>query len=100
MNRHDAAPHIDLDTVDATTLAALEKAVSGTPIALIRAGQTLGTLGFKPCILDGTIVQHRPPSPRQPRDTPEGVIVVATAMPLSEAARRRLSDEFLSLIHI
>lgn len=94
MNRHDAAQNIDLDAVDATTLAALEKAVSGTPIAVIRAGQTLGTLGFKPRILNGTIVQRRPPSPWQPKDTPEGVVVVATAMPLSNAARRRLSDEF------
>jgi len=73
--------------------AALEAAMAGDEVTLIRSGCPIGSLEFRSAVLEGAVVeapaQHGPAA-----SAPEGVTVVATAMRLSAAARRRLSDEF------
>jgi hypothetical protein len=76
-----------------STIAALEAAIAGESITLIRSGHPIGSLEFCSNVLEGTVIG----SPAQQGPTasaPDGVTVVATAMRLSDVARRRLSDEF------
>ncbi|MGW9412611.1 hypothetical protein [Arthrobacter cupressi] len=90
-----AEPHLDLDLDDLPpdVRSAFEAAIAGQGVAVSRAGRTLGSLRFLPAVLGGTVVA--PPLPRaDATPAPDGVTVVATAMTLSETARRRLSDEF------
>ncbi len=83
----------------------MESLVAGHEVVLRRDGRDVGVLGFCPSVLEGTVVAG--PSlvsggedPVGVRDgavrdeaVPDGVTVVATASKLSDAARRRLSDE-------
>lgn len=88
-----AEPHLDLDSLPPDVRAVFEAAIAGHGVALSQAGRTLGSLRFLPAVMEGTVVEA--PSPRaDARPAPDGVTVVATAMTLSETARRRLSDEF------
>ena len=58
-------------------------------------GRDVGVLAFRKSVLEGTVVSG--PAVRgesaPPEAVPDGVTVVATATKLSDAARRRLSDE-------
>jgi len=88
-----AEPELDLDALSEDVSAMVEAAMAGHDIRLVRSGQQIGVLEFRPHVLEGTVLdghgRHDPPEP-----APEGVTVVATAMKLSDAARRRLSDQF------
>ena len=72
--------------------AAVEAAIAGESITLTRDGDPIGSLEFRSNVLEGSVVE----SPAQPGSrgaVPDGTTVVATAMRLSDTARRRLSDE-------
>ena len=85
---------LDWDALPAEVAAALEAAVAGEDVALVRSGRRIGSLQFRSDVLEGTVVEATR-APRGPSAAaPDGVTVVATAMRLSKAARRRLSDEF------
>ena len=91
--RRRHAPQVDVEMLPTELSAFLEKAVAGDDIALYRSGVPIGSLEFRPHVLEGTVVE-RPAEPVPPASVPDGVTIVATAMRLSDAARRRLSDEF------
>ena len=73
--------------------AALEADIDGDDITLTRSGRPIGSLEFRSIALEGTVIDG-PAQPASPTPIPDGVTVVATAMALSDTARRRLSDEF------
>src|SRR5690242_12335985 len=85
-------PRLDLDRLPGDVRAALEEALAGSDVVLVRSGVPVGTLELRPAVLEGTIVE-RPDDPEPQGPIPEGVTVVAIAMRLSGTARRRLSDE-------
>ena len=66
----------------------------GSDVTVTRGGREIGTLTYRSSVLDGVVLPmtSRLQGPELP--VPDGVTVVATAMQLPEAARRRLSDEF------
>ncbi|MFJ3957135.1 hypothetical protein [Arthrobacter sp. NPDC090010] len=72
--------------------AALDAVIAGEAVTLTRSGRAVGSLEFRAIVLEGTIVDV-PVHSEPPGTMPDGVIVVATAMTLSETAQRRLSDE-------
>ena len=93
MTRRSNGPSLDVDALPPDVSAALEAAIAGERITLLRAGDPIGSLEFSSNVLEGTVID----SPAQHGSTapvPDGVTVVATAMKLSDVARRRLSDEF------
>ena len=73
--------------------AAVEGAIAGDGVILTRSGVPIGSLEFRSNVLEGTVVEL-PKEPVSTASVPDGITVVATAMKLSDAARRRLSDEF------
>jgi hypothetical protein len=86
-------PTLDIDELPPDVSAAIEAAIAGDGITLLRSGHPVGALEFRPHVLEGTVVVG-PGRAGPPGAAPDGVTVVATAMRLSDAARRRLSDEF------
>lgn len=91
--RRHTAPQLDVENLPPDVRAAIEDAIAGDSITLIRAGVTIGSLEFRTNVLEGTVIE-RPQEPVPSASVPDGITVIATAMKLSEAARRRLSDEF------
>ena len=91
-----AAQTLDLETLPREVRSAVEAMVAGREVTLRSEGRELGVLAFRPAVLEGAVVAG-PPAPvvePAPVDTVrDGVTVVATATKLSDAARRRLSDE-------
>lgn len=90
------APTLDLETLPREVRLAVEAMVAGCEVRLRREGRDVGLLVFRPSVLEGTVV----PGPHitvgesaPPEAVTDGVTVVATATELSDAARRRLSDE-------
>lgn len=94
MTRHRrTAPQLDVEDLPPDVRAAIEGAIAGDGIVLTRSGVTIGSLEFRSNVLQGTVVDC-PHDPVSPASVPDGITVIATAMKLSDAARRRLSDEF------
>jgi hypothetical protein len=91
--RRRTASRIDLEQLPPDVRAALEDAVAGERVTVYRAGVPIGALELRPAVVEGTVVAS-PADPAPAAAVPDGVTVVATVMKLSEAARRRLSDEF------
>lgn len=91
-HRRRSRHRLELEDLPADVAAALEAAVAGKDVALTRAGDPIGTLGFRSSTLEGTVLAE-PALPREQNALPEGVTVVATAMELTDSVRRRLSDE-------
>ncbi len=87
------SPQLDLDELPPDVCAALEAAIAGDGITLTHSGRPIGSLEFRSIVLEGTVIDG-PAQPTSPTPIPDGLTVVATAMPLSDTARRRLSDEF------
>lgn len=83
---------MDIDALPPDVRTAIEAAIAGDCVTLVRSGLSIGALEFRSDVLEGTVIDT--PGQHKPGPAPEGVTVVATAMKLSEAARRRLSDEF------
>lgn len=96
-SRRRRGPRLALEDLPAEVAAAIEASVTGERILLVRAGHVIGSLEFRSSVLEGDVVERSgpAPSPPSPPSAPpqDGVTVVATAMRLSDAARRRLSDE-------
>lgn len=92
-DHHRTAPQLDVEELPPCVRAAVEDAIAGDSIILTRSGVTIGSLEFGTNILEGTVIE-RPREPVSAASVPDGVTVIATAMKLSGAARRRLSDEF------
>ncbi|WP_045074157.1 hypothetical protein [Psychromicrobium lacuslunae] len=86
-------PQLDLDELPAEIRAKLEETIIGAALKLMHSGQEIGVLEFRSLVLAGTIVDSSAEEPEQD-PVPDGVKVIATAIPLASAARRRLSDEF------
>jgi len=94
MTRHRrTAPQLDVEALPPDVRAAIEAAIAGDSIILTRSGVRIGSLAFGTNVLEGTVVE-RPHEPVSETSVPDGITVIATAMKLSDAARRRLSDEF------
>lgn len=91
--RRRTAPQLDVEKLPPDVRAALEDAIAGDGITLYRSGVPIGSLEFRPSVLEGTVVA-RPSAPVPAASVPDGVTVIATAMQLSDAARRHLSDAF------
>lgn len=95
-DRRRGAPTLDLETLPREVRSAVEAMVAGSEVTLRREGRDVGVLAFRPNVLEGTVVTGRPVAASEssaPEGAPDGVTVVATATKLSDAARRRLSDE-------
>jgi hypothetical protein len=87
------APRLDVEELPADVSAALEEAIAGHGVTLHRSGVPIGSLEFRSNLLEGTVIE-RASEPLPAASVPDGVTVIATAMRLSDTARRRLSDEF------
>ncbi|HET9633689.1 MAG TPA: hypothetical protein VFP73_14910, partial [Terrabacter sp.] len=94
-DRRGRTPTLDLETLPRDVRSAVEAMVAGTEVTLRADGRELGVLAFRPSLLEGTVVAspQAGAEPTGPGRVPDGVTVVATATKLSDAARRRLSDE-------
>lgn len=95
-DRRRGAPTLDLETLPREVRAAVEAMVAGREVRLRSEGRDVGSLAFRPGVLEGTVVSGPPvvaPESAPPEAVRDGVTVVATATKLSDAARRRLSDE-------
>ncbi|MGP9536653.1 hypothetical protein ACT3SP_01485 [Brachybacterium sp. AOP43-C2-M15] len=83
---------LDLRDLPPAVADALEAALGGEELALARDGEPIGTLTGRRAVLTGQLLSDSPaqeaPPPR------EDVTVVATAMELSQTARRQLSERF------
>ena len=87
---------LDLETLPRDVRSAVEAMVAGDELTLRVAGREVGTLSFRPDVLEGAVVAGPPVVPTDPVPTEgvsDGVTVVATATRMSDAARQRLSDE-------
>ena len=94
MTRHRrTSPQLDVEKLPQDVRAAIEDAIAGDGIHLTRSGVTIGSLEFRSNVLEGAVIE-RPHEPVSAGSVPDGITVIATAMKLSDAARRRLSDEF------
>ncbi len=94
-DRRRGAPTLDLETLPREVRAAVEAMVAGRPVTLRHEGRDVGVLAFRKSVLEGTVVSGPTAAAESapPETVPDGVTVVATATKLSDAARRRLSDE-------
>jgi len=81
---------LEINGLSPEVIDALQAAIGGQPVVLLSEGQPVGVLEVRTLGLasSAAATAHTSAGPHG-----EGVVVVATAMPLSEAARRRLSDE-------
>lgn len=91
--RHRAPRRLDLQQLPRAVAAALEAALAGKDIALVRGEELLGTLSARPAVLEGRLLAG-PTRPHEERPVREDVTVVATAMELSRTARDRLAEQF------
>jgi hypothetical protein len=90
--RRRPAAQLDIENLPPDVSAAIEAAIAGEAVTVTRSGTPIGSLEFCSNVLEGTVVE-RPAEPPPAASVPDGVTVVATTMKLSDAARRRLSDE-------
>jgi hypothetical protein len=85
---------LDLTEVPQEVRTAIESILEKGEVDLVRSGESVGTLAFRPTVLEGVLL---PPAVENSLDRgrePEGVKVVVTTMRMSDAARTRLSDAF------
>ena len=86
-------PTLDLEALPAEFRAVVQAGLAGAEVTVRRGGRDLGTMIFRPAVVDGVIVAT-PRLPAPEVDVPEGVLVVAVAMRLSRPVRQRLSQAF------
>ena len=95
-DRRRGVPNLDLERLPRDVRSAVEAMVAGCEVTLRSEGRDVGVLAFRPNVLEGTVVSvphDVAAESASPEVVPDGVTVVATATKLSDAARRRLSDE-------
>lgn len=88
-----AQEQLEVEDLPPDVRAAVEGAIAGDGIVLTRSGLTIGSLEFRSNVLEGNVIE-RPHEEFSSASASDGVTVIATAMKLSDAARRRLADEF------
>lgn len=91
--KRSSGTRLEIEGLPPDVSAAIEAAIAGDSITLNRAGHPIGSLEFCSNVLEGTVIDG-PAQHGSTASAPDGVCVVATAMRLSDVARRRLSDEF------
>lgn len=91
--RHRSPRRLDLQQLPHPVADALERALAGEEVALVRGKELLGTLSVRPAVLEGQLLAA-PTGTRDERPDREDVTVVATAMELSRTARDRLAEQF------
>jgi DNA-binding NarL/FixJ family response regulator len=82
-----------LQQLPRAVVVALEEALAGEDVALVRGDEQLGTLSVRPTVLEGQLLAG-PTDAHEQRKVREDVTVVATAMELSVSARDRLAEQF------
>jgi len=88
-----AKEQLDVEDLPPDVRAAVEGAIAGDGIVLTRSGLPIGSLEFRSNVLEGNVIE-RPQEEFSSASASDGVTVIATAMKLSDTARRRLADEF------
>lgn len=91
--RRRAPRRLDLQQLSRAVAVALEEALAGEDVALVRGDEQLGTLSVRPTVLEGRLLAG-PTDAHEQRKVREDVTVVATAMELSVSARDRLAEQF------
>ena len=91
--RRRAPRRLDLQQLPRAVVVALEEALAGEDVALVRGDEQLGTLSVRPTVLEGRLLAG-PTDAHEQRKGREDVTVVATAMELSVSARERLAEQF------
>lgn len=84
---------LNLDDLPTEAQNAVIAAMRGSEVTLLSERREVGTLTFEPAVLQGSVIPPARTSHTEPA-IPDGVIVIATAMQLSDAARARLSEGF------
>lgn len=86
------ALQIDLDQLPPDVRSAIEASLAGHRVAVTRSGTLLGSLEFSSIVQDGAILPVHT-DPVTPDAQQEGVMVVVTAMELSDSARTKVAGE-------
>ena len=87
----------DLTELPSQVRAAIESLMEEGEVEVVRSGERVGSLAFRSVVLEGVVL---PPAERPSPDGGGGpghherVTVVATTMPMSDTARRHLSEAF------
>lgn len=84
------APRLDLDALPRDVRRTVEAAVVGEEVEVVRGERVLGALTYRPAVLEGIVLPADRADETPP--PPDGVTVVATAVPMSERARQLMSD--------
>ena len=92
--RRSGGARLDLTDLSPEVRAVVESLIDDGEVDITRSGEPVGTLAFTSTVLGGAVLPPDPPGSLGPRSQREGVMVVATTMLMSDAARRRLSDAF------
>src|SRR6478609_10363274 len=92
--RPSGRARLDLTDLAPEVRAVFESLIDDGEVDITRSGEPVGTLAFTSTVLGGAVLPPDPPGSLGPRSQREGVMVVATTMLMSDAARRRLSDAF------
>lgn len=93
MTRHSRNDEtLDIARLPVGLRATFAELLNGGRVTVAEQGRVLGRLAFEPRVLEGSLITS-PASQERASQSPRGdICVVATAMPLSEAARSTLSD--------
>jgi hypothetical protein len=85
---------MDLTELPPEVRTAIESIMDQGEVEIVRSGAPLGTLAFQRAVLEGVLLSPVEESGPDDPSEPDGVMVVATTMLMSDAARTRLSDAF------
>lgn len=83
---------LDIAQLPAGLRATFAELLNGGHVTVVEQGRVLGCLVFEPRVLEGSLITPPAGSEQTPQSSRGDICVVATAMPLSEAARSTLSD--------
>ncbi|GAA1238812.1 hypothetical protein GCM10009657_13130 [Oryzihumus leptocrescens] len=92
--RRSGRAQLDLTGLSPEVRAVVESLIDDGEVDITRSGEPVGTLAFTSTVLHGAVLPPDPPGRTGQGSPREGVVVVATTMLMSDAARRRLSDAF------
>jgi hypothetical protein len=94
--RRREPPRLVLEDLPAAVRPALDAMMRGQEVQVVRGERSVGVATFRSTVVEAVVVVPGPRQrePRPADSTPEGATVVATAVPMSADARRRLSDAF------